>query len=494
MKTDIIHIIFGLKVRQFRLEAGMTSAAFANRCDLSPSYVTEIEKGRKYPKPEKILKMAEVLGRSYDELVSIKLDPSLQFLESALASPLLGRFPFEEFGLDVSDLVELLARAPDRASALLHALLEVGRQYAFQEEHFLRAALRSYQELHENYFQELEDAAAEFARHYSLEAIPVRYTTLEQLIRQKFGYQLDDTRLVKDLALSAYRSVFVNGSKPRLFINAALYPHQVKFLLAREMGYQYLGLKERSNTSSPDHVNSFQQVFNDFKASYFAGALLMPQARMLADLQTFFQFPTWNPWLLLEMLPRYDVTPEMLLYRFSELIPQFFGLRLHFLRVHDVNGEYRLVKQLNMSRVLLPSGLAVDEHFCRRWLAVRLLRELAAGAGLDGPAVGAQISEFLESHERFLCFGFARPLVLSPNVASSVITGFRLDSNLKNVMQFADDPAIPRVMINETCERCPLTADQCPLRGAQPRVLAAHKRRMERRTALDQLVAQFGRQ
>ncbi|MEW5989629.1 MAG: helix-turn-helix transcriptional regulator, partial [Chloroflexota bacterium] len=96
MRTDIIHIIFGLKVRQFRLEAGLTSAAFANRCELSPSYVTEIEKGRKYPKPEKILKMAEVLGRSYDELVSIRLDPSLQFLESVLASPLLGRFPFAE--------------------------------------------------------------------------------------------------------------------------------------------------------------------------------------------------------------------------------------------------------------------------------------------------------------------------------------------------------------------------------------------------------------
>ena len=56
-----------------------------------------------------------------------------------------------------------MTRKPDKASALLHAILEIGRRYDLQEEDFLRAALRSYQEIHENYFQELEDAALTFA-------------------------------------------------------------------------------------------------------------------------------------------------------------------------------------------------------------------------------------------------------------------------------------------------------------------------------------------
>ena len=34
------------------------------------------------------------------------------------------------------------------------------------------------------------------------------------------------------------------------------------------------------------------------------------------------------------MLDRYQVTSEMLLYRFSEVMPQFFGVSLHFLRMH----------------------------------------------------------------------------------------------------------------------------------------------------------------
>ena len=72
-----MNIIFGMKVRQARTEAGMTLSEFASQCELSPSYVTEIEHGRKYPRADKIMRMASVLGKDYDEMVSIKLAPSL---------------------------------------------------------------------------------------------------------------------------------------------------------------------------------------------------------------------------------------------------------------------------------------------------------------------------------------------------------------------------------------------------------------------------------
>ena len=35
-------------------------------------------------------------------------------------------------------------------------------------------------------------------------------------------------------------------------------------------------------TSAPERVDSFEQVLNDFKASYFAGALLVNRERLLA--------------------------------------------------------------------------------------------------------------------------------------------------------------------------------------------------------------------
>ncbi|MBK8931304.1 MAG: hypothetical protein IPM76_03115 [Chloroflexi bacterium] len=67
----------------------------------------------------------------------------------------------------------------------------------------------------------------------------------------------------------------------------------------------------------------------------------------------------------------------MLFYRFSELIPQHFGIPIHFLRYHQEGDDYKLIKHLNMNQLNVPSGLGLQEHYCRRWLSVRLLREMA---------------------------------------------------------------------------------------------------------------------
>ena len=493
MSSDLVNIIFGMKVRQARIEANLTRGELAAGADLSLSYLTEIEKGRKYPRTDKILRMAETLGVDYDTLVSIKLDPSMAYLTSALSSPLLSEFPFEEFSLDESQLVSLLTRAPTKASALLHAIAEISRQYDLKDEHFLWAMLRSYQEIHENYFPELEDAAAGFAREYGLEGqTPVTIEAVRDLIQDRFDYELEDETLAADPALRGYRSIFVQKQRPRLFVNSLLRPRQTKFLLAREIGYQYLDLDERSSTSSPDQVDSFQQVLNDFKASYFAGALLIPLESIRTAIHELFSREVWQPQLLLDMLDRYQITPEMLLYRFSELAGQFFGLGLHFLRLHSVDGRYRVVKRLNMSRLPIPSGLALHEHQCRRWLSARLLRALDEKRGTAEisakPLVGVQKSEFLESKDRYLSLGFARPLVLSPQVASSVVVGFREEPDLAQVIRFARDPAVPSTTINETCERCPLSAEQCDVRAAEPLVLRELETKRHRQAAVEQLM------
>jgi hypothetical protein len=496
MNTDLVSIIFGMKVRQARLEAHLSLSQFALRCDLSPSYITEIEKGRKYPKTDKILKMAEVLGKSYDELVSIKLGPSLQHLERMLASPLLQQFPFEAFDLEAGMLVNIFTRAPAKASALLHTMLEIGRQYDMKNEHFLRAALRSYQEIHENYFVDLEEEALNFVTRFGLDAkLPPSHQTLQAIIQHDFGYQLDTTRLTHYPTLAHYRSVYIDRPHPKLLLNSDLQENQVKFILARELGYQFLGLKQRANTSAPDQVDSFEQVLNDFKASYFAGALLMPQATILADIRQFFQHATWNPTLLLDLLTKYNATPEMLFYRFSEVVPQFFGIRLHFHRFHKSNDSYKLVKQLNMNQLLTPSGVALHEHYCRRWMAIRLLRDMAAADNpqqfSQTPLVGAQISESYGTNHRFLSMGFARPLALSPQVSSSVIIGYQITPELGQTIKFLDDPALPVVIINETCERCPLTPAQCEVRSVEPSVLEAEQRLANRKQALRQLTEEL---
>lgn len=504
MDTKLINIIFGMKLRQARTDAGFSLSEFAKAAGLSASYLTEVEKGRKYPRTDKIVKMAAVLDRGYDELVSITLDSSLADLETTLSSPLVTKFPFDEFGLGISDLVDLLTRSPDKASALLHAILEVGRQYDLKSEDFLKAALRSYQEINENYFEEIEEEADEFIRQHKLQnQRPLSLESVEKIAQEEYGFELDDTLLKNSNGLRGYRTVFIQGRKPKLLLNSELSPRQRRFSIAREIGYRVMKLKERSIVSSPDEIVSFDQILNDFKASYFAGAINMPKDDILADVEAFFELPTWQPDALEAMIEKYDATPEALLYRFSELVPQHFGLKVHFLRVQqhldmESADRYQLYKQLNMNRLLTPSGLALHEHFCRRWLLVRLLRDLRdktkkAKKKKDVPELvtGVQMSEYLDSRDRFLCFGFARSTALRNDMNDSVILGFRVDPELAQTMRFAADPTIPFITINETCERCPLSAEHCSERAAPPDVLDTEKAREQKRNSLRDLVAQL---
>ena len=479
-------VIFGMKLRQYREQAGLSLTDFASRARLSISYITEIEHGKKYPKAEKIARMADVLGRSYDDLVSIKLDQELDPLADFLVSPVLHNFPYHLFGISPAQVVELLTRQPAEASALVNALVGIAERYNIGVEHLFRSALRSYQELHENYFPEIERAVDDFARDADIKSDPTpAYEDLREVIEGRFNYRLDDQRLGRHPRLHHFRSVLVakRGKPPLLLTNPALSKRQRKFILAREIGYQALGLKERAQTSAPERVDSFEQVLNDFKASYFAGALLINRERVLTDIREFFSLKTWQPERFRSFLDRYQVTPEILMYRLTELLPEYFGIKLHFLRFNYEGGEYRLVKHLNMSQVLIPGGTGVNEQYCRRWLALRILQNLdhkrVGPDDVDEPLVDAQLSQFIDTDARFLCIAMARHLALNPSATSSVSLGFRCDDDFERAVRFARDPAITRLDIDGTCERCRLSPEQCRERAAPPYLLEYERARRE---------------
>ncbi|HTG17928.1 MAG TPA: helix-turn-helix domain-containing protein [Blastocatellia bacterium] len=471
-------VIFGMKLRQYREQAGLSLTDLGVRAKLSTPYLTEIEHGKKYPKAEKIERLAGALGRSYDDLVSIRLDQQLSPLADFLASPLLHTFPYHLFGISPSQVVELMTRQPAEASALVDALLGIAEQYNIGVEHFYRAALRSYQELNENYFPEIERAVDEFTRDAKIKADPTpSYADLRATIEARFGYRLDDKRLSERPRLQHFRSVLVTKKKspPTLLMNSALNELQKKFVLAREIGYHALALKERAMTSAPERVDSFEQVLNDFKASYFAGALLINRQRLLADVKKFFALDRWHPERFRGFLGKYEVTPEIFMYRLTEVLPQYFGIKLHFLRFNHEGSEYRLVKHLNMSHVLIPGGTGVDEHYCRRWLAIRILDQLRArranGAASDEPIVDAQLSRFIDTDARYLCIAMARHLTLNPSATSSVSLGFRCDDDFERTVKFASDPRITGLEIDGTCERCRLEPKECRERAAPPLLL-----------------------
>jgi len=65
-----------------------------------------------------------------------------------------------------------MTRQPLEASALVNALIGIAESYNIGVEHLYRSALRSYQELHENYFPDIERAVDEFARGAKIKSDP----------------------------------------------------------------------------------------------------------------------------------------------------------------------------------------------------------------------------------------------------------------------------------------------------------------------------------
>jgi transcriptional regulator with XRE-family HTH domain len=70
LSGENIKIIFGLKSKQKRVDLDLTLQQLSKKSGLSASYLNEIEKGKKYPKPEKISKLAQALETTYEELIS----------------------------------------------------------------------------------------------------------------------------------------------------------------------------------------------------------------------------------------------------------------------------------------------------------------------------------------------------------------------------------------------------------------------------------------
>jgi XRE family transcriptional regulator, fatty acid utilization regulator len=495
VSAEHLRFILGLKLKQLRQGKGFTLKDLAERTGLSISYLSEIEKGKKYPKPEKMIRVAGALGVSFDEVVSVKVDDSLNPLTAILDSALLKEFPFEFFGIVPQDVLNLVTDSPQEAGALIRALLEIARSYDMQVEQFLFAALRSYQKMNHNYFEDLEEAAGRFR---SEQEWPVKHSlplnSLKSVLKKDYGLVIDETTLQRYKDLKSFRSIWVDSIPPRLLLNPHLLPSQKAFVIATEIGYRYLHLRERTVTSSWLHVNSFQEVLNNFKASYFAGALLIQRELLQKELSEFFRNQRWNADAFLSMLHRFGTTPEMFGYRLSQLLPKLFGLQeMFYLRFFHTAGtsDFQLTKELNMSRTLAPYGIGLNEHYCRRWLAIRLLKELAKkqkSGSKDQLLAGAQRMRFLESDAEYFVITMARPLVLTEKTNSSITLGFLLNDAFRDTVRFWDDPAIPRVLVHETCERCGLTEAECQDRVAPPVLYQKEQIHKTREKVLQQLI------
>ncbi|QJD80704.1 helix-turn-helix domain-containing protein [Spirosoma rhododendri] len=485
-----VRLIFGLKIKQLRGELGLSTYDLADKTGLSPSYLNEIEKGKKYPKTEKVFALAKALNSTYDTLVSLQVNKALEPVVELLNSNILNELPLDLFGIEPTYFLEVMANAPAKLSAFINTLIEIGRNYDLSVEQFYFSVLRTYQAMHHNYFEELEAQADAFLTDNPLPQLPEQRTDwLISILNQTYQCTVEFYDETTQPALLSLRSVYL-PEQSKLLVNNKLSTEQRVFTLAREVGYHRLNQTVRPLESSVLEARSFDEVLHNFQASYFARCILIPRSRLLDELRTLVQQPNWSNDRMLGMLAEAAVTPEMFLLRVTNLLSGYFELNdLFFLRFNQLaSGRFLLAKELHLSKLHTPHGVARDEHYCRRQVSVTILnelRQLQQSGQWDGqPICRAQRISFATNDTTYFVFSIAKS---SPPTTdnSSVNIGFPITDTLLERLPFIGDPSLPTTPVGETCERCPIA--DCTVRAAPPTEL-----NQQQRTAhIQQTIAQL---
>ena len=492
LNQDNIRLVFGLKLKQLRLDKSLSLSDLSQMTGLSISYINEIEKGKKYPKTDKIVALAKALEVEYDSLVSLKLSKKLEPISELLQSNVLTELPLDLFGIDPADLLQMLSEAPTKLSAFIGTLIEIARNYNMSVEQFYFSALRTYQEMYDNYFEELELEAERFlVLHEVSESIVLDDKYLSDLLVKKYNYEIGTIDEKKYPELVGVRSILVHQrEKPRLLISPQLEGKQRAFVLGRELGYQFMKLKNRLNSTHLVEAESFEQLLNNYKASYFASAIMIRGPILAKKIEKFFAQSHFDSDMLLQMIDHFYTTPETFCYRLSNVLPKYFGInQLVFLRFNNYAGQNRfdLTKEMHIARKHNPHTVR-DEHYCRRWVSLTILQDLAelqAKGEYQQTLCQAQVSHYIDTQDEYFAIAFAKPMSPTPNLNVSVTMGIRIDDYVRSKIKFLSLQKIPKRDVNETCERCP--SFDCKERMAAPTVLQRKRKNEAIRQAMAEL-------
>lgn len=470
--SDVVKLIFGFKIKHLRIEKGLSYQKLSNETGLSVSYLNDIEKGKKYPKPDKIQILSTAFGLEYDELVSTKMDKKLKPILELLNSDFFKFFPLDKFGISLEKLLDVFSGAPNKFSAFISTILKMIRNYQIEKEHFYRIALRSYQDIHNNYFPNLELAADEFRTKHKIEKKrPLTSDLFASILLDNYHISIDKKSLSKKKILKNFRSYF-KKSEGVLHLNTRLSNAQEKFILLREIGFQCLELTDRPFETQLNKEASFEKLLSNFKASYFAAAVLMDEKELIKDIHIIARSSTWKPSLITSLITKYQVTPEMLLQRITNILPSHFNINnLFFIRLSKSSNmiKYDMTKELHLSQLHNPYQTKLDEHLCNRWVSISAIKNMRDEKGEY--VVDAQISHYWQTPNTYFCITIAQPSSFNNKGANSITLGLLMTEKLKATFNFLKDPKIKEKTVHTTCERCSIP--DCDSRVAAPTVIDA---------------------
>lgn len=477
-------VLFGLKVRQLRQQKALSFAELSRLTGMSVSFLNEIEKGKKTPRPDKVQALAESLGCCPDWLASGDPGSHLAPVAALLESNFLAELPLDLFGIDTGRLLELLAEAPAKVNAFVSSLLDLAQDHNLGAGHFYLSAIRAYQELNNNHFPELEQAAAACRVRMGVEGPTPSIEAMKDFLTQEFRVRIVKDGLAGSPELGELRSVWV-ASRRELLLNPNNTAEQLRFQLAKEIGFHWLALEPRPAASTVLGIHSFAEVLHNYQSGYFAVALLIDQHEFMQRLEQAVQDPAWRGETLKDWLELYFVSPDVLFQRMNVLGGLKGFERTYFRRIAYRSAEKhsRIEKELHLYREDRHYAGRLNETYCSRWLATQLAGRLAE-TPLAGPLTGLSRVRFSSEGDQWLCLGMARQ-GRRPGEWTGLELGLLLDDHARTLFPFSEAEDIPEESIGLTCERCPDM--QCKDRLAPPVVLEEKARRQAVRDRLREI-------
>jgi len=470
MQEDYIKLIFGLKLKQIRTERNLSLFGLSKLSGLSKSYLNEIENGKKYPKPDKIVILSEKLDVPYDQMVSLKLDKNLAPIGDLLKSKILKEIPLELFGIKESNLIDIVANAPAKVNAFISTIIEIAQHYNFSRESFFLASVRSFQEANNNYFEDLEQSVLTFSKAYQIDLNQtITSKDLEDILIEEYGYVIKENELSKYEALGNLRSVYVPKTKTLLLVND-IDEAQRTFIYAKELAYNFLEIKERLYTFPWIKFETFDQVLNNFYASYFAGALIIPHAKIKVQLSEIFEKNSFDVAIFLKSIKAFNASPESFYQRLTNILPKEFNIQnLFFLRfTHQAeSNKFHLKKELHLSHQHSPHANENSEHYCRRWVSLKVLKDISKSK--KEHEFDIQISNYPNDGMKYLVLSSATKDPFKENHYRSISVGLLIDRQLQRKLNFLADPKIKTQEVGVTCQRCAIK--DCLVRQAPSVIL-----------------------
>ncbi len=457
-------LILGLKIQEERKNSELSLQELAQQTGLSKSYLNEIEKGKKYPKPDKLQLIAHALDVEFEYLAAPKLEGKLEAVYNLITSPVLQSVPLDFFGIQPGAVADLIAKAPDRVRALFRTVLDLGQHYNISRERLYFAVLQSYQEMHWNYFPKLEAWSEQqllwMGRGVQLKDVEQRLQERGLTVQYEWPEAFHEFGDLRSLL----------GPQGRLYIREELSDPQKIFILLKELYYLEHGVESRPRTFPWITFETFDEVLHNFEAGYAAGAVLLPKLQLAKTLNELLVHPTnGDLQLLLQWIAAHPTGTETLLQRMTNILPGMLGMKhLFFLRLTAGVHLPKITKQLHLLQQWNAYEIKSNEHYCARWLSMKLL------SGEDGAQV--QLSQYPDGAE-YLVIGAPK----RSNNQESIALGLLLDRGTKRKLHVEWD-RIEKVKVGHTCERCPIA--DCQERLAPSDLLEESQREERLKKAL----------